>query len=247
MKWLTLAGALVLAISCLSCGGYATGSAGSTSTTSIAGTWQFTYVSSHGGMVTVTGPLAQNGSTISGSATITGSCGASGNFSGTLNGTTFTGTLTENTPETITFTGSVATSYSSSNGTYQVTSATGACASAMGDSGTWTASRTAAPSGGYGGMIRPADRAPIGIALSLNSDGGQISGTATFTNSACLHSAQVTGSVSGLSMELHADGANASVTLNGTMDSAAKTLQLQSSVSGMCSAESGSATLTKVE
>jgi hypothetical protein len=163
-----------------------------------------------------------------------------------LNGTSFTATLTENT-ETITITGSVATSYSTSNGTFQVTSATGACASAAGDTGTWTGTRMSSPSGGYGGMIRPADRAPVGIALMLSNNGEQLFGTALFTNSTCLQSANVTGSVSGLNMELHGDGANASVALSGTMDSAAKTLELQSTVSGMCSAESGSAILTKVE
>jgi hypothetical protein len=96
-------------------------------------------------------------------------------------------------------------------------------------------------------MVRPADRAPVGVALTLSNDGGRLSGTATFTNSACLHATNVTGSVSGLNMELHADGADASVVLSGTMDTAAKTLELKSSVSGMCSAESGSAILTKVK
>lgn len=248
MKLLTLVGSLVVAITCSSCGGYGNSSSGSVNSTSLAGNWQFTYTSSSAGgaKATVSGALTQNSGSVSGTLNITGSCGTSGTLSATLNGLALTGTLTENNPETITITGTVTSAYNTSSGTYQVTSATGACASAMGDSGTWTGMRTSSPSGGYGGVIRPADRLPVGVAVTLNNDGEALSGTATFTNSACLHSIDVTGSVSGLNLELHGDGMDSSVVMTGTMDNAAKTLALNSSVSGGCSAESGTATLTKV-
>jgi hypothetical protein len=249
MKSLTWVGMFALAITCTSCGGYGNSSSGSPGSTTIAGNWQFTYTSSSpsSGKATVTGALTQTGNAVSSTVNITGSCATSGTLSATLIGLTLTGTLTETNPETISITGSVASSYNTSNGTYQVTSATGACASAMGDSGTWSGMRTSSPSGGYAGMIHLADRLPVGVAVTLNNDGEQLSGTATFTNSACLHSMNVTGHVSGLSLELRGDGTDSSVVMTGTMDNAAKTLALNSSVSGVCSAESGTATLTKVQ
>ena len=248
MKSLTLVGLLAIAITCLSCGGYgsSSSSSGSSGSTTIAGNWHFTYTSSSGAMATVTGALAQSGSTVSSMVTLTGSCATTGTLSATLNGLALTGTITETNPETISITGTVASGYNTSSGTYQVTSATGACATAMGDSGTWSGTRTSSPSGGYGGVILPADRLPVGIAVTLSNDAGRLSGTATFSNSACLHSMNVAGTVSGLNLELRGDGKDGSVVMTGTMDDAAETLALNSSVSGMCSAESGTVMLKKV-
>jgi hypothetical protein len=215
---------------------------------SLAGNWQFTYVSSKGGSATVSGALTQTGSSFSGtSLSITGSCASSGTISGTISGLSLTGTLTETSPETISVTGTVATSYNSANGTYQVMAASGACAAASGDSGTWTGTRTSV-SGYFIGPIQSADRLPMQLALHLKSDGGQLSGTATFTNSACLHSMNVAGTLSGMNLELQGrSGTDGSIVLSGTTDKQGMTLTLNSLVSGTCQGESGASALTKVQ
>ena len=242
--------AVMICLSCSisGCGGYNAPS-NPQAPLSLAGNWQFTYTSSKGGSSTVSGTLTQTGSSFSGNVTITNSCATSGTISGTISGTSLTGTLTETSPETISITGSVASSYGSANGTYQVTSATAACAAAMGDSGTWTGTHTTNVSGNpYTGMVRPTDRMPVQLTLNLKEDtAGQVSGTATFINSACLHSVNVAGTVSGMNLELQGDGGrDGSVVLSGTTDSAGKTLTLNSTISGTCQAESGAVTLTKV-
>ena len=237
--------AICLGSSISGCGGYA--SPGNSPTASnLAGSWQFTYTSSRGSS-TVSGTLTQTGSSFSGTVTITGSCPGSGTISGTLSGYSLTGTLTEATLKTISITGTVATSYNSASGMYQVTSATGSCAAAMGDSGTWTATRTST-SGYYIGSMQSADRIPVQIGIILMDDAGQISGTASFTNSACLHSMNVAGTLSGVNLKLQGDsGTDGSIVLSGTTDKDGKTLTLNSTVSGTCQAESGAGTLTKVQ
>ena len=244
--------AVVICLGCLisGCGGYTTPSNPNNPqpTLSLAGNWQFTYTSSKGGSSTVSGTLTQTGSNFSGSVTITNSCTTSGTISGTISGTSLTGTLTEANPETISITGTVASNYASANGTYQVMSATGICASASGDSGTWTGTHTTVSGGPYVGMVRPEDRMPVQLALNLKSDGGQVSGTATFTNSACLHSVNVAGTLSGVNLELQGDaGTDGSIVLSGTTDKEGKTLTMNSTISGTCQAESGAGTLTKMQ
>jgi hypothetical protein len=247
MKSMALAGVLGIVLACTSCGSYGNNYNGMPVSTNITGNWQFTYTSSRGGSSTVSGSLTQSGTGVSATVNITGSCAATGTLSATLNGTSLSGTITEGSLETIAITGSVSGDYSSSNGTYQVTSATGSCSTAMGDMGTWIGSRTSLPVGGYGGTVLPADRLPVGVVVTLSHDGGALSGTANFTNSTCLHSMNVAGSVSGLNLELRGSGMDGSMVMSGTMDNAAKTLSLHSSVSGTCSAESGAATLMKLQ
>jgi hypothetical protein len=243
---------LITVLICFGCSISGCGSYGmpsnSQSSTILAGNWQFKFVSSTSGSTTVsTGTLTQTGSSFAGTETITGSCATSGMINGTISGLSLSGTLTESSLETITFSGTEAISYNSASGTYQVTSATGSCAAASGDMGTWTATRASA-SGTYGGMVRSADRIPVQIALNLTSDGSQVSGTATFMNSACLHSMNVAGTLSGMNLELQGDsGTNGSIVLSGTIDTEGKTLTLNSTVSGTCQAESGAGTLTKVQ
>jgi hypothetical protein len=194
--------------------------------------------------------LTQTDSSFSGNLSITGSCASSGTLSGTLSGLSLTSTLTETNPETISVTGTVASDYNPANGTYQVTAASGACAGASGDSGTWTGTRTvgSGPGGYFIGATHPADRLPVQLALNLKTDGGRVSGTATFTNSVCLHSMNVAGTISGINFELHGDGGtDGSIVLTGTTDKVGKTLTLKSVVSGTCQAESGTGTLTKVQ
>ena len=243
--------ALVVCLGCSmsGCGGY-NSPTNSQTTVSLAGNWQFTYTSSKGGSSTVSGTLTQTGSGFSGTVTITNSCATSGTLSGTISGTSITGTLTEANPETVSITGSIASNYGSANGTYQVMSATGMCAAFAGDSGTWTGTHTTNVSGGpYAGMVRPADRMPVQLTLNLKEGtAGQVSGTATFTNSACLHSISVAGTLSGMNLQLQGNGGtDGSVVLSGTTDSGGKTITMNSTVSGACQAESGVGTLTKMQ
>jgi hypothetical protein len=144
--------------------------------------------------------------------------------------------------------GTLSSSGSTANGTYTVTSATGACAAASGDTGTWTGTRTAVPIGPYGAMVRSADRLPVHVVLNLNGDPSQLSGIANFTNSACLHSMQVTGTQTGSKLELRGDSGNdGSILLTGTTDPEARILNLNLAVSGTCQAESGTGTFTKLQ
>jgi hypothetical protein len=244
---------LIAVVICLGCsisgcgGGYSSHSNTPLGQT-LAGTWDFTYVSSKGGSSTVSGTLTQTGGAFSGSVALTGSCASAGTISGTVSGSALTGAITESSPETINVTGTLATSGSTASGTYQVMSATGACAAASGDTGTWSGTRTAVPVGPYSGMVRTGDRLPVHIILNLNGDPGQLSGIANFTNSACLHSMKVTGTQTGSNLELRGDSGNdGSIVLSGTTDPEAKTLNLNSVVSGACQAESGVGTLTKVQ
>lgn len=238
--------ALVICLVCSisGCGGYGS----SHSAGLLAGTWQFTFVSATNGSSTVSGSLTQTGNNFTGTVTLTNSCATSGMFSGTISGYAVTGTIAETSPETISFTGTVATGGGSVSGTYQVTSATGACAAASGDNGTWSGTRTSVSGNPYVGMVRSADRLPVQLALNLKGDSGQVSGMATFTNSACLHSVNVTGTFSGLNLELHGDtGNDGSIVLTGTTGKDSQTLSLNSAVSGACQSESGAATLTKMQ
>ena len=231
------------------CGSY-NNPTNSQTTATLAGNWQFTYVSTKNGSSTVSGTLTQTGSNFSGTVTITNSCATSGTISGTISGSSLTGTITETNPETISVTGTVTSDYSSANGTYQVMTATGMCAAAMGDSGTWTGTHMMVSGGGYKGRVRPADRMPVQLTLNLKDDAGsgQLSGTATFINSACLHSMNVAGTLSGMNLELQGDGGtDGSVVLSGTTDKEGNILTLNSTVSGTCEAESGAVTLTKVQ
>jgi hypothetical protein len=184
----------------------------------------------------------------SASVALTGTCATAGTLSGTVAGSAITGTLTEASPETISVTGTLASNGNNASGTYQVMSATGACAAASGDTGTWTGRRTAVPIGPYSAMVLTADRLPMNVILNLDGEPGQLSGTANFTNSACLHSLHVTGTQSGRHLELRGDNGNdGSIVLTGTVDPEARNLMLTSVVSGACQAESGSATFTKMQ
>jgi hypothetical protein len=239
--------AICLVCSISGCGGYSKGSNTPLNQT-LAGTWQFTYVSSTSGSATVSGTLSQTAGAFSGSVSLTGSCATTGTISGTVTGSAITGTLTETSPETISVMGTLSSSGSSASGTYTVTSATGACAAASGDTGTWSGTRTSVPIGPYGAMLRSADRLPVHVVLNLNGDPNQLSGIANFTNSACLHSMQVTGTQTGSKLELRGDSGNdGSILLTGTTDPEARTLNLNLAVSGTCQAESGTGTFTKLQ
>lgn len=184
----------------------------------------------------------------SASVALTGSCSTTGTLSGTVTGSAITGTLTEASPETISVMGNLASSGNTANGTYQVMSATGTCAGASGGTGTWSGTRTAVPIGPYTAMVRPADRLPMQVILNLDGEPGLLTGTANFTNSACLPSLHVTGTQSGKHLELRGDiGNDGSIVFTGTVDPDAQNLILTSVVSGACQDESGSGTFTKMQ
>lgn len=243
--------ALVICLICSisGCGGYSSNSSSNTPLNqTLAGTWNFTYVSSTSGSATVRGTFSQTAGAFSASVALTGTCASTGTLSGTVSGSAITGTLTEASPETISVMGNLASSGNTASGTYQVTSATGVCAADSGDTGTWTGTRTAVPIGPYSAMVRTADRLPVNVILNLNGESGQLSGTANFTNSACLHSMRVTGTQSGNHLELRGDNGNdGSIVFAGTVDPEARNLILTSVVSGACQAESGSGTFTKMQ
>lgn len=243
--WIALA--ICMAFSVSGCGGYS--SHGNTPLTqTLAGTWDFTYVSSTSGSATVSGTFTQTMGAFSSSVALTGTCSATGTLSGTVTGSAISGTLTEASPETISVTGTIAGSGNNASGTYQVMSATGTCAAASGDMGTWTGTRTATPIGPYTAMVRTADRLPMQVILNLDGEPNMLTGTANFTNSACLHSLHVTGTQTGKHLELRGDvGDDGSIVFTGTVDPEARNLVLTSVVSGGCQAESGSGTFTKMQ
>ena len=238
---------ICLVFSISGCGGYS--SHGNTPLSqTLAGTWDFTYVSSTNGSATVSGTFTQTMGAFSASVSLTGTCASTGMISGTVSGSAITGTLTEASPETISVMGTLASNGNTATGTYQVMSATGACAAASGDTGTWSGSRTAIPIGPYSAMVRTADRLPMQVTLNLDGTPNQLFGTANFTNSACLHSMHVTGTQSGKHLELRGDNGNdGSIVFTGTVDPEARNLILTSVVSGACQAESGSGTFTKMQ
>jgi len=167
--------------------------------------------------------IHQTGGAFSASVALTGSCASSGTISGTMSGSAITGTLTETSPETISVMGTLASTGNTASGTYQVMSATGACAAASGDTGTWSGTRTAVPIGPYTAMVRSADRLPVHVILNLGGDANQLSGTANFTNSACLHSMKVTGTQTGSKLELRGESGNdGSILLKGNHRSGSK-------------------------
>jgi hypothetical protein len=220
------------------CGSSVTGSSG---IINMAGSWNFA-TSSIRGTTTGVGALTQTGSSISGTLALSGACATSGPFSATLSGTSITAVLSEN-DQAVNLTGTVATSGSSASGNY--TSASGGCTNS--DAGTWTATRTStSASGSFVGTIRPADRNPVGISLMLTQDGGNVSGTASFTNSTCLKSLHVEGEVSDSGFQLTGGSSGASVILNVAVDMTGNILTVNSNVSGSCSAESASGTMFKV-
>jgi len=240
---------ICLVCSISGCGGYSSSGSGNTPLSqTLAGTWDFTYVSSKGGSSTISGTLTQTMGAFSGSVALTGSCASAGTISGTVSGSNISGTLTESNPETIAVMGTLASTGNTASGSYQVMSATGACAAASGDTGTWTGTRTAVPIGPYSAMVLTADRLPVQVTLNLNGDASNLSGTANFTNSACLHSMMVTGTQTGSKLELRGDSGNdGSIVLSGTTDKEARILTLNSAVSGACQAESGVGIFKKMQ
>ena len=182
-----------------SCGG-----GGGSSVINVAGNWQFTANSTVFGFTsTASGQINQNGSALSGTLALSGTpCAESANFTGSLSGNKITATLDENGQNTM-YTGTVAADGNSGSGTYQ--SPAGGCTN--GDAGTFTGQRVSMLNGMFIGSFGPENSIPANIVTQLHDDGGNVTGSATITNSLCFHSMNVTGKVSGFSVELQgADG-----------------------------------------
>jgi hypothetical protein len=124
-----------------------------TPTVNIAGSWSFATTSSKSSIqTTITGTIAQNGSSISGSLNILGSpCASAASLSGSVDATAVTASLIESA-QTVTLAGTVAADANTASGTYSTP--TGGCLN--GDTGSWTGSKAAVvtnpngtPSGTY--------------------------------------------------------------------------------------------------
>jgi len=98
------------------CGG---GGNSNSTPVNIAGNWQFTSNSTTFGFTsTATGQINQNGSSVSGTLSLSGTpCAQTAAFSGTLNGTSLSATLNES-GQNVSFTGTVSADGNSGSGTY---------------------------------------------------------------------------------------------------------------------------------
>ncbi len=108
----------------------------------IAGNWIFTATSSSSVPITIAGLVTQNGSTFSGSMSISGSpCALTGSLSGTMTGNVITASLVENetdATQTISLTGAVSSDGNLASGNYAAPA--GGCTN--GDAGTWSGTWT---------------------------------------------------------------------------------------------------------
>src|SRR5271170_4081357 len=117
------------------CGG---GGNSSSTPVNMAGNWQFTGNSTKFAYTdTAAGQINQNGSSVSGTLSLSGSpCAQTADFSGTLNGTSLSATLDES-GQNVSFNGTVSADGNSASGNY--TAPSGGCTN--GDTGTWSGSR----------------------------------------------------------------------------------------------------------
>ena len=224
-----------------SCGGGGSGS-GSGSVINVAGNWQVKVTSTvFGGSGTGTGQINQSGSSLSG--TLSGlPCAQTTNLTGSLSGTSLSATLDENGQD-VSLKGTVAADGNSTTGTYIAPS--GGCLN--GDAGTFVGQRLSMLNGMFVGSFGPENSIRANLVTKLHDDGGKVTGSATITNSLCLHSLNITGTVSGFHVELQGAedfGEAQTISLRGTFDRPSRTLALEYAVAGgSCSGESGTAQL----
>jgi hypothetical protein len=207
----------------------------------ISGSWNFTTFSARGNTVG-TGTLVQSGSTFTGMLILVGGCASTSQISGRISGASFDATVSENS-QAVNLTGTIASNGNSASGNF--TSTAGGCTD--GDAGTWVGTMTSPASGSFVGTLMPADRMPVGASLALSQDGTEVSGVASFTNSACLASVDLLGTVSGSAIDLKGSTQDSSVTLQGTLTADGKSLRIDSVILGLCEAESGSGSLSKIQ
>jgi len=226
-----------------SCGG---GNGGS-SVIDVAGNWQVTVTSTvFGGSGTGTGQINQSGSSLSG--TLAGlPCAQSTILTGTLSGTSLSANLNEN-GQNVSLKGTVAADGNSTTGTYIAPA--GGCLN--GDAGTFVGQRLSAMLNGiFIGSFGPENSIRANVVTQLHDDRGNVTGSATITNSLCFHSLEIKGRLSGSNVELQgADdlGEPQAISLRGTIDQPNRTLSLEYAVSGgSCSGESGTAQLRSLD
>ena len=189
---------VALLLSALMCGCSNGSSSPSASPINMAGNWQVSATSSKFGTQSRgSGTLAQSGSNISGSLSLTGTpCATSASVSGTLNGQSLNLSLNEN-GQIVTLTGTVAADGNSASGSYSAPA--GGCTN--GDTGTWTGTRTSV-SGTFSGVLAIPGYTPVGLTMQLRDEGGRVTATGTVSNSTCLSTLVINGSVSGLRVDL---------------------------------------------
>lgn len=89
---------------------------------------------------------------------------------------------------------------------------------------------------------------PVGLTMQLRDEGGRVTGTGTVTNSTCLSTLVINGSVSGLRVDLTGkdEGRGGSVAFGGSTETGGSILRLESSVlEGSCPG-SGSVVLNRI-
>ncbi|MGC1684473.1 MAG: hypothetical protein WA734_02525 [Candidatus Acidiferrales bacterium] len=226
-----------------SCGGGGNNSTGGgSSVINVAGNWQFTVSSTvFGGSETATGEITQKGSSLSGA--LSGlNCAQTANLAGSLSGTSINATLDEN-GQSVSLKGTVSSDGNSGTGTYIAPD--GGCTN--GDAGTFVGQRLSMLNGMFVGSFGPENAIRANLVTQLHDDGGNVTGSATVTNSLCFHSLNVRGKVSGFNVELQGTegpGGPQTISLHGTFDKLNKTLTLEYAVTGgSCSAETGTAQL----
>ena len=222
-----------------SCGG----GGNSGSVINMAGNWQFDAASTVFELsYTATGQVNQNGSSVSGTMNLSGTpCAESADFTGSVSGTNLSATLDEN-GQNVSFNGTLAANGSSVSGTY--TAPAGGCTN--GDAGTFTGTRVSMLNGMFVGSFGPSNSIPAIVVTRLYDYGGNVTGSATITNSLCFHSLNVTGTVEGFNVKLQGTDGDESetITFHGTFNQPNKSLALEYAVSGgSCSGESGTAQL----
>jgi len=134
MRWGVVALGLSLLTLLISCGG----GSNTPSSRTLTGTWSVTVTSqAFNASGTATIQLQQNGNSVTGSASLTGTpCATSAPLTGTISGSDLSFQLSEN-GQVVTLTGTVNSSLTSMSGTYSAPS--GGCTN--GDFGTWSATK----------------------------------------------------------------------------------------------------------
>jgi hypothetical protein len=235
-----------------SCGGGGGGNGGSGngggSIINVAGNWQFTAASTVFDLTTIaTGQVNQNGSSLSGNLDLSGTpCADTANFTGTISGTNLRGALDEN-GQNVTMMGMVSPDGNSGSGTY--TTPAGGCTN--GDQGTLTGQRLSMLNGTFSGPLGPENSVPANLIARLRDDGGKVTGSAVMTNSRCVSSLNIAGTVSGYNVLLRGvddQDAARTIDLRGTFDRRNESLTLTYAVSGgNCSGETGTGQLRSVK
>ncbi len=209
----------------------------------VAGNWQITTKSSSGATGTAAGVFQQKNTALSGTLTnLQSSCASIATVTGQVKLDAVNFSLNEN-GQNVTFQGKIFADQMS--GTYS--SDPGGCTS--GDSGSWTAQRFHPVTGTWAGTLKPSNssQTPLNVSLALNQDvQGNVTGTATFANSACLNTAPIISAapIAGPDLNLNMSSGGTSLDLTAKIDASATTIDLTFSITGgVCDGETGTGIL----